>query len=156
RRDAAFLLGVCASAGGLAGSWTALMAGAVALAAADRIAGPLTGTMSGRAYSGTERSESAMATNMRLIRRAIGWRFLAPLTTSMLPLAGCAILLANNPLDGASAARAARLSGGLSITLLLAGAADMVAFRRPAWPWLRSLPLSARDRVIHDGLALGT
>ncbi|HKV06565.1 MAG TPA: hypothetical protein VJ725_00410, partial [Thermoanaerobaculia bacterium] len=46
------------------------------------------------------------------------------------------------------------LGGGWAAVLLLAQMAETLAVRRPAWPWARSLPGSARRRVGFDAALL--
>jgi len=45
---------------------------------------------------------------------------------------------------------AALLGGGVAVVFLCADLGEVLGARRPAWPWARSLPQSARQRVLFD------
>lgn len=62
--------------------------------------------------------------------------------------------VANNELAPEHVRLAARLGGGLATVLLLASLGESLAVRRPAWPWSRSLPWTAAQRVRSDALFL--
>lgn len=154
RRTVTSILGVAAAGCAVMGSWVLLLLGVAAVCLSDRIAGPLAVDRTVRRYEGSRRLESVLTTHLRIVGRAVGGRVLGPLVTSMLPVAGLAVFIANNDLAPGVSTRAARLAGGLSITFLMAGLSDLIAFRRPAWPWSRSLPLSSARRVAFDALLL--
>ncbi|HEV3076377.1 MAG TPA: hypothetical protein VHB47_18285, partial [Thermoanaerobaculia bacterium] len=91
----------------------------------------------------------------RIARRALGWRPVRAYAVALLPWLAALLFAANNRLVPLHATRAAVLGGGGSCVLLLAGLAGTLAARRPAWPWVRSLPWPARRRVLDDALLLG-
>ncbi len=150
-RASAGLLGAMGMALALTGNPLFLGLAGLALAAADRFAGPL--EIGGRERRFEERPGPHLVG--RIAFRAMGPRTLGPLLSAMIPLAGCMMLIANNDLAPGVTTRAARLAGGLSATILLAGMSELLAARRPAWPWARSLPWSAARRVRSDALFLG-
>jgi hypothetical protein len=50
--------------------------------------------------------------------------------------------------------RTAAFGGAMSVAIFLAGTAYQIAVRRPVWPWVRSLPWSAKQRILSDGAFL--
>lgn len=86
----------------------------------------------------------------RIALRALGLRLPAAWLAAALPVVGTWLFLRNNVLEGAVAVGAVRLGGGLAVVVLLASLAEGLASRRPAWPWVRSLPWSAGARVGWD------
>jgi hypothetical protein len=91
----------------------------------------------------------------RFTWRALGWRLVAPLPVSMLALAAAWFYSRNNHLSVSDTGFVARLWTTIAIALFVGGVGDVVAARRPAWPWARSLPWSSTDRIIDDAIALG-
>jgi hypothetical protein len=69
-------------------------------------------------------------------------------------LAAARLFLDNNRPGPRLAQAISFLAAGLSLAGFLGIAADLLAARRPAWPWLRSLPRSAAARVLDDVLLL--
>jgi hypothetical protein len=143
------------------GSWPALAAALPLLAVADLAAGPLRPP---RAMARHEprattapSGHRALAALLpaRIARRALGWRPVRAYAVALLPWLAAVLFAANNRLAQLHVARAALLGGGGSCVLLLAGLAGTLAARRPAWPWARSLPWTARRRVLEDALLLG-
>lgn len=97
---------------------------------------------------------AASAIPLRIAVRALGARTLAAYLAAAAPLAATLLFRANNQLEPWAARGAVRLGGGLAVALLLATLAEPLAVRRPAWPWSRSLPWSAFQRVGTDALML--
>lgn len=91
----------------------------------------------------------------RIAWRALRWRPVRAYAVALLPWLAALLFAANNQLVPLHATRAALLGGGGSCVLLLASLAGTLAARRPAWPWIRSLPWPARRRVLDDALLLG-
>jgi len=142
----AALLGVLGDAWGLA-------MGAVLLLGADRFGGALEAR---HRVAFRIRAPGAERLPALISLRALGWRSVAAFPVALLPLAAAAFFLANNRLRPVDAAMAARLGGGIAAAACLAGLAQTLAVRRPAWPWIRSLPWTARRRVVTDALLLGS
>jgi len=139
------------AAAGLAvtGGWVAVVSGAAVLLAADVSAGALL-TMR-RASIRTRRG----ARTPSALARRIAWQatrrgLWGAAVASLIPLAAATLFLANNTLTPEQARLAVRFGGGAAVVLLCAGLGDLLAVRRPAWPWSRSLPWSAARRVITD------
>jgi hypothetical protein len=87
--------------------------------------------------------------------RAIAGRLPAVLITPLLALGGTVFFVINNQMSGAGKTAAIRLGALLAAGLLVAGLAESLALMRPAWPWARSLPWSAGDRIKSDAMLLG-
>jgi hypothetical protein len=135
------------------GNWRALGLAAVLFVVADLTAGslrfpPPTPAVSSPASPGTLRM-------FRFTWRAMGLRLLLPLPISMLALAAAWFYSRNNELSPTDTGFVARLWASIAIALYLGAVGDIVASRKPTWPWLRSLPWSSTDRVIDDAIAIG-
>ncbi|HVT57157.1 MAG TPA: hypothetical protein VHR45_02050 [Thermoanaerobaculia bacterium] len=136
---------------GMASGWQLAAAGAL-LVAADLGAGPLR-------YSG--RPARPRPGSPRLLLPRVAWRALgarrlaAAYGGALLPIAMGWAFVAHNQLVPLYQARAALLAGAASATLLLASLGESLAVLRPAWPWARSLPWSAAQRIGGDALFLG-
>jgi hypothetical protein len=126
--------------------------GILALAAADRAAGPL--RRGGRVSLFVPRGERpGLAALIAL--RAVGWKFAPYYLLSFVFLILSRLFILNNRPSACLAASALRFGGTLSIVFFLAFLASALAARRPPWPWFRSLPTSARSRVAADALFMG-
>lgn len=91
----------------------------------------------------------------RIAWRALSWRVAGGYACALLPLAMGWAFVAHNELSPLYQARAALLAGALGVALLFAALGDSLAVLRPAWPWARSLPWSAAQRIRSDALLLG-
>lgn len=138
----------------LFGSGNAVMCGAglAALAAADACAGPL--RRGRKLWLFTPKGKSPGLFYLVALR-AVGTKFVPAYFLSFIPLILSRLLILNNHLSGALASAAVRFGGALGITVFLAQVASVLAARRPPWPWVRSLPLPARERVATDAVFLG-
>jgi hypothetical protein len=145
----AFLAAVLAGSG----QGPAIAAAAALLAAADRLAGPIASHRRRERVPGGPVLQ-APAVEVRIAWRAVGGALAGAALAGSLPLGATALFLANNELAPADAALAARLGGAAGVVVLLAGLAEALAVRRPAWPWARSLPWSAARRVGADAVLL--
>ena len=72
-----------------------------------------------------------------------------------LALAAAWFYTRNNDLVGADLGFVARLWSVIALALYVGAVADIVVTRRPAWPWIRSLPWSSTSRAIDDAIAVG-
>lgn len=137
------------------GSWLALAAGAGLLAVADAVAGPLARVGSADLVGNRGRSLGGPWIEARIAWRTLGWRLAAAYAAGLLPLLACFAFANNNDqLAPAHQRLATLLGGGWAVVLLFAQLAESLAARRPAWPWSRSLPWSARRRVGFDAVFL--
>jgi hypothetical protein len=150
RRGVAVPAGAAVAAAGMAGSFALLGAGALMLVAADRIAGSVGDARPRRSL----REIPGLGIAARIALRALGLRPAGAAAAALLPLLAGWLFVRNNRPESWVADGAARLAGVASVTLLLAGLAEALAARRPAWPWARSLPWSARTRAAADAALL--
>jgi len=88
--------------------------------------------------------------SMRAVRGRIALAYLPPLIV----LAAARLFLTNNELAEDKAFALSLFGLILSLAAFIGPAADALAARRPAWPWLRSLPRSAPLRLSDDVLYL--
>lgn len=144
-------LGAAVVAG--AGGWWLLAFSAVLLAAADWTAGDLAATAAPSAHLPSRSSGGWI--EARIAWRALGWSLPGTFLTALLPVLGAWAFVAHNDLAPQYVRLAARLGGGVGAVLLLSSLSESLAVRRPAWPWSRSLPWTARRRVSADALFLG-
>ncbi len=135
------------------GHWTTLGIAIALFAAADLTAGPL---RFAAPRSGVASPASPKTLPMfRFTWRAIGWRLLAPLPAPAFALAAAWFYTRNNELVGPDVGFVARLWSVIAIALYVGAVADIVVTRRPAWPWMRSLPWSSTARAADDAMAIG-
>jgi len=87
--------------------------------------------------------------------RAVGARALLAYVPAALVLAAGRLFLANNELGARTALALSQFGLALGLAVFIGLEANALAARRPAWPWLRSLPRSAAARVGSDALFLG-
>jgi len=135
------------------GHWTTLGIAIVLFAAADLTAGPL--RFAGRRSAVASPAMPGTLPMFRFTWRAIGWRLLAPLPAPALALAAAWFYTRNNELVGPDVGFVARLWSVIAIALYVGAVADIVVTRRPAWPWMRSLPWSSTARTADDAMAVG-
>ena len=89
--------------------------------------------------------------SLRAVRGRIVFAYIPP----ALVLAGARIFLLNNDIPADKAFSLSLFGLALSLAAFIGTAADALAARRPAWPWLRSLPRSSAARIRADALFLG-
>jgi hypothetical protein len=136
-----------------AGGWWMLASSLVLLASADWTAGDLAATGAPSAHLPSR--SSAGWIEARIAWRALGWSLPGTFLTACLPVLAAWAFVAHNDLAPQYVRLAARLGGGVGAVLLLSSISESLAVRRPAWPWSRSLPWTARRRVRADALFLG-
>ena len=116
-------------------------------AAPGRWAGP-------RRLRGPRRGLPASAFFQAHSLRAVGSRTALAALPAVVVLGAARIFLTNNELGPRPAAGLSLFALALALTAAIGPAADILAARRPAWPWLRSLPRSSAARVRDDALLL--
>jgi len=87
--------------------------------------------------------------------RALGGRAVLAYVPPALILAACRLSLVNNEFTGPAALGLTLFGLTLGLATSIGATAHALAARRPAWPWLRSLPRSAAARIGSDALFLG-
>ncbi|HEX3125745.1 MAG TPA: hypothetical protein VH394_00290 [Thermoanaerobaculia bacterium] len=137
------------------GGWLPVAGGAALLIVADRIAGPLRRTRAAVELPRSARKGTGRWLEARIAWRALGGSLAGAYLSALLPLGAAALFVRNNELPDIYIRLGALLGGGCAVVFLLAGLAESLAVRRPAWPWSRSLPWPASRRVLFDALFLG-
>ena len=89
-----------------------------------------------------------------LALRAVRGRIILAYVLPVVVLGATKLFLTNNELSAGSAFAVSLFGLALGLTAFIGPAADVLAARRPAWPWLRSLPRSAAARVRDDAIFL--
>ena len=125
--------------------------GAAFLVAADLAAGPLKRSPRNLLFVLKGRNP---ALPYLVTMRAVGARFIPLYSLSFIVLILSRLFVLNNRVTGPLESAAIRFGGALSLAVFLALLASIVAARRPPWPWERSLPGSARKRVMTDAIFL--
>jgi hypothetical protein len=87
--------------------------------------------------------------------RAVGYRIVSVTVPPAIILAACRLSLMNNDLPPKTVFSLSLLGLSLALAVFIGLASDALSARRPVWPWLRSLPLSAAARIGSDSLFLG-
>ncbi|MFB0566814.1 MAG: hypothetical protein ACETWK_14185 [Candidatus Aminicenantaceae bacterium] len=128
-----------------------LPAGVILIFIGDVISGPL--SLKKRHY----RLLRAFKGSLLIV--SIGWRALRlrlflPWTLSSIIIGATSLFLSNNNFNPLLSLRALSFGGALSIIVFCASFANILASRRPPWPWIRSLPWSAKRRIAIDSLFL--
>jgi hypothetical protein len=131
--------------------WLFLGVAVLLTAAADLSAGPLTPTRVRLVFS----LPRGVAFHLAIAWRALRFRLFIAYIPSLF-LAGLSFFfLANNTASPRLAGTVVRLNGALTLILFCGVLANILASRRPPWPWARSLPLAASSRILNDALLLG-
>jgi hypothetical protein len=86
--------------------------------------------------------------------RAVRGRIILAYVPPAIILGAAWLFLTNNELASHTAFALSLFGLALGLTGFVGTAADILAARRPAWPWLRSLPRAAAARVKDDALFL--
>jgi len=90
-----------------------------------------------------------------IVFRAFRLRILFAYLPSLFVLGLTSLFLSNNTLTPHQIFRSVIFGGTLSIAVFCAFAANLLAVRRPPWPWSRSLPWSANHRILTDTILIG-
>jgi len=133
------------------GQWLTLAASLALLGLWDLLAGPV-------ALPARPERRHRLATRWlgaRIALRALGVRVIGPLVVAMLGVAAGWAYRVNNGLSVAEAGFGVRLALLVSLGVSTGLMADALLVRRRVWPWLRSLPTTARERVLEDASVLG-
>jgi hypothetical protein len=142
-RPLAILAGILLSSN----NWGLLIPGVFLIFATDALSGPLVAKKRRPRFTKHFRGILLVA----LINwRALRLRILIPYLLVMPSLGAAQIFIVNNHPPPVLAEQVIRLGGTLSVILFCAILANMLAVRRPPWPWIRSLPWSAKSRILCD------
>lgn len=143
---------LAAAAAVLAGSsnWFLLVAGVLVMTAADLSAGPIVPARTRTVLS----SPGGAAFHLAIAWRAIRFRVMIPYIPSLFFIGLSFFFLANNTVKPGLAASVVRLNGALGMIIFSGIFANILASRRPPWPWARSFPNDAKTRVLNDALLI--
>jgi len=133
----------------------AAIVGLAAVILAVPIARPGRGELAKR-RGGPRRSLPAQGFFPALALRAVRVRILIAYFPAAAVLGAGWLFLRNNDLEARPAFTVSLAGLVLGLAVFIAVAADTLASRRPAWPWLRSLPRSAAARVWDDARLLAS
>jgi uncharacterized membrane protein YvlD (DUF360 family) len=134
------------------GHWIFLTIAIVLLIIADLTAGSLSPSRKSRV---SQRSLPGSLTNVIIVLRALRLRILFPYLPALFVLGLTSLFLSNNTLTLHQIFRGVIFGGTLSVSMLCAFIANSLAVRRPPWPWARSLPWSAQQRITTDASLIG-
>jgi hypothetical protein len=134
------------------GHWLFLFAATILLIIADLTAGNLSPP---RKPHVSQRSLPASWINVLIVLRALRLRILFPYLPPLFVLGLTSLFLSNNTLTPHQIFRGVIFGGTLSISMLFAFIANSLAIRRPPWPWARSLPWAAKQRITADAILIG-
>lgn len=142
-RPMAALAGICASSN----NWGILVVGVLLLIAADWLSGHLLPKKKRSKFHGQIKGIFFTAS---LSWRALRLRPFIPYLFSLAILGATQLFLVNNNPSSQLAERVIRFGGTLSIVVFCSIYSNILASRRPPWPWVRSLPWSAKSRIAWD------
>ncbi len=117
----------------------------------DRLSGPIMPVRKSRRYRRFLKGFSLLAI---LNWRAVRLKLASPYVCSIPVFLAITLFLRNNSLSPRLISSAARFGGTLCQGVFLAILANILAVKRPPWPWLRSLPLSSSQRILSDSFFL--
>jgi hypothetical protein len=145
-------LAAIAAIGFSSNNWEYLAGGVFFLIAADVISGPL---VRKKRLSHFHKSFKGKLIVASINWRALRLRSLVPYLLSLPFLAAPLLFIANNNPAPLLAEKMIRFGGGLGLSLFCSVFANMLASRRPPWPWIRSLPWSSKTRIVWDTSYIG-
>ncbi len=132
--------------------WAFLAGGAILLIAADAVSGPLSIKKKPSRFRQHLKGTFFIGT---INWRALKLRLLLPYLLSFPFIGATQLFLANNDVSSLLAVRVIRFGGAMSLVVFCSILANMLASRRPPWPWLRTLPWSSEKRIIFDSAFAG-
>jgi len=151
RRPITAPLGILACVLCASGTAAFLGLGVGLILVADQLSGPIVPVRKSRRYHRPLKGFSLLTI---LSWRAGRLKIVSPYLFSILVLLASSLFLRNNSLNPRLISSAARFGGTLCLTVFLAILANILAVKRPPWPWLRSLPMSSSQRILSDSLFL--
>jgi hypothetical protein len=134
------------------GHWIFLTIAIVLLIIADQSAGSLSPSRKSRV---SQKSLPSSLSNAIIVFRALRLRILFPYLPALFVLGLTSLFLSNNTLTTHQMFRAVIFGGTLSVAMFCAFIANSLAVRRPPWPWARSLPWTAKQRITADAWLIG-
>ena len=144
-------LALAACISSMTGQWAFVAGSVVLLTITDLTAGPLSPSRKRSKFRLTLKGSSLHAL---LTWRALKLRVFSHYLVSLFFLGLTSLFISHNDFDQSLNTKAVCLGGALSLAKFIALTANMISARRPPWPWVRSLPWSARRRVIVEAALL--
>jgi hypothetical protein len=145
-------LAALAAIGFSSNNWEFLAGGILLLVVADGISGPL---VRKKKHSRPSRPFKGKFLVLTINWRALRLRPLVPYLLSLPFLGAAQLFIANNNPPPLLAEQMIRFSGALGQVLFCSIFANILASRRPPWPWIRSLPWKAKTRIVWDSCFIG-
>jgi hypothetical protein len=142
-RPLAILAGISLSSN----NWWLLIPGILLLLATDALSGPL---IQKKRRPKFHRPFKGIFLVALINWRSLRLRILIPYLLSLPFLGAAQLFIANNGPPPPLADQVIRFGGALGVIFFCAILANMLAARRPPWPWIRSLPSSAKSRILSD------
>ena len=133
------------------GNWEFLLAGIILLMISDKISGSL---QIKKWRSKFRWSFKGLGLTGIISLRALRLKLFLPYISVLIILLGTALFISNNTLNAPLSTKAVLFGGAFGLIIFLAILANMLASRRPPWPWIRSLPWSAQQRIVLDAFIL--
>ena len=124
-----------------------IFGGTILLVVTDLMSGPLSPTRRPLIFRNAFRGSLMSVT---IAWRALRLRIFIPYVLALGVMGATSLFISNNSLNISLTVKAVRFGGVLSIVLFCATVSNMLSARRLPWPWARSLPWSARERIVLD------
>jgi hypothetical protein len=141
-----------AALGFASNNWGFLAGGILLLIAADWISGPLVKKKKPTKFHEPFRGMLLVAS---INWRALRLRPFVPYLLSLPFLGAAQLFITNNQPSTLLTEQVIRFGGALGLVLFCSIFVKMLASRRPPWPWIRSLPWTAKTRIIWDTAFIG-
>ncbi len=152
RKLATKSLAILAALGFSSNNWILLIAGIPLLIVADGLAGPLVQNKKHSRFHRPFKGKFLVAT---INWRALRLRPFVPYLLSLPFLGAAQLFITNNRPSILLTEQVIRFGGALGLVLFCSIFLKMLASRRPPWPWIRSLPWTAKTRIIWDTAFIG-
>jgi hypothetical protein len=129
------------------GSWFLLASSVPLILLSDGISGPLRASQK---HSRFGRILRGLWLSYSISWRALRLRIFYPFLLAFIPLGLTWVFLVNNEPGPPLSEKVILAGGAAGLALFFALLANLLAVRRPPWPWIRSFPWSSLSRVLID------
>jgi hypothetical protein len=133
------------------GDWILLLLSIVLIITADRTAGSLFPARHPKRFRLSFRGIFFVST---LTWRSLRIRLMIPFIPVVLVLGLTYLFLVNNNFPLEISSTIVRLGAAAALVIFSSIFANLISIQRPPWPWSRSLPWSARQRILLDSFFL--
>jgi hypothetical protein len=145
-------LAALAAIGFSSNNWGFIAGGIFLLIVADRTSGPL---IYKKKNSRFHEPLKGMFLAVTINWRALRLRPLIPYLCALPFLGAAQLFISNNNPSPLLTEQVIRFSGALGLVLFCSILTKMLASRRPPWPWIRTLPWTAKTRILWDSSFIG-